>query len=205
MSGDGDLDAAVAALQGGGVVAIPTDTVYGLAVDPSVPGATEALFALKARPPTVALPVLVASPAALDDLGAPGDWLDAATRLADAFWPGALTVVVPRRVGLDWDLGGTGDTVGLRCPDDDVARLLCRRVGPLATTSANPHGLPPCHEAGAVRALFGDRLALVLDDGPRDRPPSTVVALGPGGPRCLRTGALAWERVLAVLAGPGPG
>ena len=204
MTLENDLEAAVVALRSGAVVAIPTDTVYGLAVDPSVPGATAALYEVKARPASVELPVLVGSPDDLGRLAEPGPWLGPATRLAARFWPGALTIAVRRRAGLDWDLGGDGATIGLRCPDDEIARRLCGLVGPLATTSANRHGEHPCHDAGAVRALFGRRVGVVVDGGPRDGAPSTVVVLGPGGPRCARPGALAWEQVRAVLeAGSG--
>jgi tRNA threonylcarbamoyl adenosine modification protein (Sua5/YciO/YrdC/YwlC family) len=193
-----DFEAAASALRSGAVVAIPTDTVYGLAVDPSVPGSTAALFALKARPASLELPVLVATMEQFAGLAGPEDLPEVARRLARSFWPGALTIVVPRRAGLDWDLGGHGDTIGVRCPDHAGVRWLCAEVGPLATTSANLHGAPPCTDAVAVADAFASRVAVVVDGGRCDRPPSTVAAVGPDGLRCLRPGALSWDAVAAA-------
>jgi len=186
------------ALRSGSVVALPTDTVYGLAVDPTVPGATARLFAVKSRPEEVDLPVLVGTLEQFEALVAPGAAAAAARRLARVLWPGALTIVVPRRPGLDWALGAHGDTVGVRCPGHAVVRRLCAEVGPLATTSANLHGAPPCTTAGAVARLFGDRVAAVVDGGECDRPPSTVVDVVDGTPRCLRQGGVPWSAVTAA-------
>ena len=195
-----DLADAVPALEAGQVVAIPTDTVYGLAVDPTRPGATDALFALKARPATLDLPVLVASIEQADALAGPDGLSPAARRLANAFWPGALTIVVPRRAGLDWDLGAHSQTIGLRLPDHAVARTLCDEVGALATTSANVHGQPPCTDADAVlRALPSG--VVVVDGGHCAGAPSTVVSLLADGPRCLRQGAVAWTDVVVAVGG----
>lgn len=195
---DGALDHAVAVLVSGGVVAIPTDTVYGLAADPSRPGATEAMFALKGRPEAVDLPVLVAGIEQADALAGTDGLPDAARRLAERYWPGALTLVVARRAGIAWRLGGSGATVGLRCPDHHQARDLCDRVGPLAVTSANRHGEPPLTSASAVRAVFGDAVR-VVDGGRCDRPPSTVVAVRPDGVHQLRAGALGWDEIERAL------
>ena len=193
------FDDAVAALRAGAVVAIPTDTVYGLAVDPTHPGATDALFALKARPESIDLPVLVGSLEQADALAGPSGLSPAARRLARAFWPGALTVVVPRRAGLDWALGASDSTIGLRLPDHGTARALCDDVGALATTSANLHGEAPCTEAATVARLFGSRV-VVVDGGRCDGAPSTVVSVLDGAPQCLREGAVPWADVMAVLA-----
>ncbi|HXX90111.1 MAG TPA: L-threonylcarbamoyladenylate synthase [Acidimicrobiales bacterium] len=192
------LDAAIAALVSGRVVGVPTDTVYGLAADPEHPEATRALFALKGRPERVELPVLVADVAqaqAVAELG-PG-----VRRLAQRFWPGALTIVVPRRGSEHWSIGGDGRSVGLRCPAHEIPRALCAAVGPLATTSANRHGEPPLTTAASVRAVFGDLLGVVLDGGTCAGSPSTVVDLTGETARCLRQGALAWEDVVTALSG----
>lgn len=192
-----DLAPVVDALRGGAVVGIPTDTVYGLAVDPSRAGSTNALYLLKGRPAALALPVLVADVDQADAL-VPGGALPApARRLAERFWPGALTVVVARRPDLEWDLGGDRTTIGLRCPAHAVARELCRRVGALATTSANHHGHPPLVTAEDVTGAFGATL-MVIDGGRCEAPPSTVVDATVTPPRCLRAGSLSWEDVLAV-------
>jgi L-threonylcarbamoyladenylate synthase len=192
------LAQAVDTLRAGGVVAIPTDTVYGLAVDPSVSGATDHLFALKARPQALDLPVLVGTIEQAEALAGPAGLPPVARRLAGAFWPGALTIVVSRRRGLDWVLGAHADTIGLRLPDHPVARALCVEVGALATTSANVHGEEPCTDADAVRRAFGPAV-VVVDDGLCAGPPSTVVDVGDRTPRCLREGAVPWADVIAAI------
>jgi L-threonylcarbamoyladenylate synthase len=195
--GRAGLDDAVAALGAGAVVAIPTDTVYGLAVDPSCPGATEALFALKDRPESFDLPVLVGSIDRAEALAGPEGLSPTARRLAQAFWPGPLTIVVPRRPGLQWSLGSHAQTIGLRVPDHAVARALCDEVGSLATTSANVHGAAPCTDADEVRRTFGGGV-VVVDGGHCAGAPSTVVSVVDSAPRCLRLGALSWEDVRAA-------
>lgn len=194
-----DLATAERALRAGGVVAIPTDTVYGLAADPTRPGATEAVFALKARPVGLDLPVLVASLEQADAVAGPDGLPGPARRLAAAFWPGALTIVVPRRAGVAWALGASEHTVGLRLPDHPVPLALCARIGPLATTSANVHGEPPCTDAAAVAAAFGSPV-VVVDGGHCAGAPSTVVSVAGERARCLRPGAVPWEEIEAVLA-----
>jgi tRNA threonylcarbamoyl adenosine modification protein (Sua5/YciO/YrdC/YwlC family) len=193
---------AVAALAAGEVVAIPTDTVYGLAVDPGMPGATDRLFALKERPEDVALPVLVANTAAAEALAE----LDAAElRLLERYWPGALTLVVRRRPAVAYELGGDASTIGLRCPAHPLALELLAVTGPLAVTSANRHSQPPCQSAGAVSTAFGGSMP-ILDGGLCDGQSSTVVAVSAGGVVCLRAGALALSEIERVAAsGPtGP-
>ncbi len=195
---DGDapaFEAAVTALETGSIVAIPTDTVYGLAVDPRLPGATDRLFALKLRPSTLELPVLVADLEQAEGLAGPHGLPAPARRLVDRFWPGSLTIVVARRAGLDWQLGGDGRTIGLRCPAHRVVLALCRRVGPLATTSANRHGRPPITTAVGLTDEFGDALAVVVDGGVCDGMPSTVIDATGDTLRCIRNGAVPWSEV----------
>ncbi len=194
------LAEAAAALRAGEVVAFPTDTVYGLAVDPDRPGATARLFALKGRPDTVALPVLVGDRAQAQTLAGPDGLPPLARRLADRFWPGPLTMVVPRAADLDWDLGGDDATIGIREPADPLARALCLAVGPLATTSANLHGDEPLTTAAAVRAAFPVGIAVVVDGGPCAGQPSTVVDATGAEPVCLRAGGVPWEGILAIVA-----
>lgn len=198
MTAPVDLHRAVEALSAGEVVAIPTDTVYGLAVDPAASGATAALFSLKARPVSSPLPVLVAGVDQAQDVVGP--LAPAPRRLAEALWPGALTIVVARPVGLGWDVGGDGTSLGLRHPACPLAVELCRRVGPLATTSANRHGHPPLTTAGAVLAEF-DAAIVVVDGGVCDGQPSTVIDARGDRPVCLRTGGVGFDAVLEVWAG----
>ncbi|MDQ3679137.1 MAG: L-threonylcarbamoyladenylate synthase [Actinomycetota bacterium] len=183
-------------LAAGQVVALPTDTVYGLAVDPFLTGATDLLFALKGRPREVHLPVLVADEEQALELttGVP----EIARRLMATFWPGALTLVLPRRRDLVADLGGDQTTVGVRCPAHPVPTAVCRLTGPLATTSANRHGEPPLPTATDVVATFGDGVSLVLDGGRCTGLPSTVVDCTGRQPELLRRGRVPWEQVVAA-------
>jgi L-threonylcarbamoyladenylate synthase len=190
-----NLERAAAVLAAGSIVAIPTDTVYGLAVDPRRPGATDALFAAKLRPATLELPVLVASIDQADRLAGPAGLSSMARRLVGRFWPGSLTIVVPRHGDVDWILGGDGRTIGLRCPADSFARRLCDTVGPLATTSANRHGEPPITSASELTEEFGDEVALIVDGGLCDGAPSTVIDVTGAELRCIRDGAVPWTEI----------
>jgi L-threonylcarbamoyladenylate synthase len=195
----GTIDDAVAALEAGLVVVIPTDTVYGLVVDPRRPGATARLFAVKERPTDVALPVLAADADAAFALA--GEVPASARALAARFWPGGLTLVVPRRDGLELDLGGRDDdTIGVRVPDSDLVREIARRVGPLAATSANLHGrITPDTADGVIEQLEGGDadVAVVIDGGRCGGQPSTVVACVAGGVTVLRDGCVPAAEVLA--------
>ena len=192
------LKAAAEALRAGLAVALPTDTVYGLAADVSVPGATDRIFELKHRPHDVDLPVLVAD--ADQALGLATAVPESAIALMTRFWPGAITLVIPRAPDLAADLGEDDATIGVRCPDHAVPRALCAIVGPLATTSANLHGEPTPETAGRVAEVFGDALAVVLDGGPCAGSASTVVDCTGVEPKLLREGRIAWDDVLAALA-----
>jgi L-threonylcarbamoyladenylate synthase len=202
--GLGELDLVAHTLDAGGVVAIPTDTVYGLAARVDRPDALAALFAIKGRPADRALPVVIA---ALDDVGGLATrWPPAASVLAAQFWPGPLTIVVPTRHPLGALLGGE-DTLGLRIPDHQFVRALCSTTGPLAVTSANRHGAAPCTEVAAVLEQFGPATPgadagaafLVVDGGTCDGAPSTVVDCTVSPPQCLRAGALSWSRIAGAL------
>jgi tRNA threonylcarbamoyl adenosine modification protein (Sua5/YciO/YrdC/YwlC family) len=185
------------ALESGLVVALPTDTVYGLAVDPARQGAADRLFAVKRRPRGVELPVLVADvEQALSLAHDPAPWV---RRLMVEFWPGPLTLVVPRRPDLQIDLGDDRATIGLRCPDHPVPRALCRLAGSLAVTSANHHGQSPLSTASEVAEVFGGEVEVILDGGRCAGVPSTVIdGTGPD-PRCLRQGGLNWDRIASAL------
>jgi L-threonylcarbamoyladenylate synthase len=184
------VDEAVRLLRAGEVVAVPTDTVYGVAVDPFQPGAADRLFVAKERPKDVALPVLVAAADDLDRL-VEGAVDPLARKLVDRFWPGALTLVLPRKADLrGLDLGGDPATIGVRCPDHRLVRELCREVGPLATTSANRHREPTPPDAAGVAAALGDGVALVLDGGVCAGDPSTVVSILGDEVRILREGRI---------------
>jgi L-threonylcarbamoyladenylate synthase len=177
------------------VVAIPTDTVYGLAVDPRLPGTTEELFRIKGRPDAFALPVLVGDAADAPTLGL----LDErAAVLVAHYWPGPLTIVVKRQPFVVIDLGGDPSTIGLRCPAHAGVRRLLAASGPLAVTSANRHGEAPCLRAVDVQRVFGASV-VVLDGGPSRGHPSTVVSLVNTDVECLRTGSVPMSEIEALL------
>lgn len=180
-----DLRAAVEALRAGLVVAIPTDTVYGVA---ALPEFAHRLFEVKRRPERVDLPVLVPDLAAADAIAV----LEGEARaLARRWWPGGLTLVVGRRPGFRADLGEHDETVGVRAPAQETALTLLREVGPLATTSANLHGEPPLTTAQAVRDVFApEEVSVVLDGGRCDGVPSTVLDCTVSPPKVLRQGAV---------------
>jgi len=196
---------AARALEAGGIVAFPTDTVYGIGVALGTPGGIERLFAAKQRPPDRAIALLVADAdqaAGIGELNAP------AVALARGFWPGGLTLVVPRRGDrtLPAELTGEGAhaTVGLRVPDHDAPRALARAVGPLPTTSANRSGEPEARDADALEAELGDALDLILDGGPAaGGPASTVVDTTADPVRILREGAISAEAIDRCLASAG--
>jgi L-threonylcarbamoyladenylate synthase len=190
--------AAVAALLKGDIIGVPTDTVYGLAASPWHSGATDRLFLLKGRPRNVELPVFVSGADQARQITS--NLPDAASRLMEAFWPGPLTIVVPRRPDLDADLGEDDATIGLRCPAHPVPLALCAEFGPYATTSANRHGHPPLTEAATLaRDLPG--VELVLDAGVCAGDPSTVVDATGATPKLLRPGRLEWDLIAAAAVG----
>jgi tRNA threonylcarbamoyl adenosine modification protein (Sua5/YciO/YrdC/YwlC family) len=191
------IERASRALAAGRIVGIPTDTVYGLAADPFRTGAADRLFAAKRRPREQDLPVLVSG--VEQALGLAVGVPPAALRLMERYWPGALTVVVPRSPELDADIGADDATIGVRCPGHPVPLALCRASGPLATTSANLHGRPPLSTAAEVLEVFGDAVAVVLDGGTCSGAPSTVVDCTGVDVKLLREGRIRWAEVCASL------
>lgn len=188
---------AVGALRAGHVLGIPTDTVYGLAVDPFSTGAADRLFALKRRPREVDLPVLVADRDQALSLAIAVP--EPALRLMDLYWPGALTLVLPRNPGVAADLGTDDATIGLRCPAHAIPLALCAAAGPLATTSANLHGQPTLSTAAEVVATFGSSVNLVIDGGTCAGAPSTVVDCTGEIPKLLRQGRIPWAEIVAAI------
>lgn len=188
------------ALRQGGLAVVPTDTVYGVAADAFDPDATAAVFAAKQRSRTHPLPILIHSPKQLPALVAAVP--PAAERLMAAYWPGALTLVVPASPDLQWDIGDNDGTVAVRMPFDDVTLDVIRQVGPLAVTSANRSGEPPATGVQEARMALGDQVAVYLDDGPRtDSRPSTIVDLTRAEPFLIRDGDLAPDEVMATARG----
>jgi len=200
---DAGRSEAVRVLKAGGIVALPTDTVYGLAVDLASPGGIDRLFVAKRRPSDRAVMLLLADAEQARELV---EWPPAAAALAGALWPGGLTIVVKQRPGaaLPPELTGGRSTVGLRLPDHPTPRALAAALGPLPVTSANVSGLPEASDAAEIRDQLGDAIDLILDGGPaRGGPASTVVDCSADPPRILRAGAIPAETIARTLRDAG--
>jgi L-threonylcarbamoyladenylate synthase len=180
------LERAAAIIRAGGVVAIPTETFYGLAADAGQPAAAARIFEIKGRPAKMALPLVAAG---IEQVIASLGPLDETTaKAAAAFWPGPLSLVV-----------GSGEAV--RVPSHDWVRALCEKAGALLTaTSANKTGEPPARTAGGVAASIGGLVDLIVDGGTTPGgQPSTIADLRGRDPRLIRDGAIAWSVVLDAL------
>jgi L-threonylcarbamoyladenylate synthase len=190
--------AAVEALRRGNLVAMPTDTVYGVGVALDAPDGLQRLFAAKDRPLDRAIILLVAD---LEQAAGVGVLTPSARLLAARFWPGGLTLVLEQRpdARLPSVLTAGARTIGVRLPDHDCPRALARDLGPLPVTSANLSGQPDARDAAGVLAQLGERVALVLDGGPaRGGAPSTVVDCSGAEPRVLRAGVVGEAEIAAV-------
>lgn len=197
MADPGAIDRAAEIIRAGGVVAVPTETFYGLAADASSAQAVARIFEIKGRPASMALPLVAANVEQVERiLGL----LDArSARAAARFWPGPLSLVLPAVPAV-----ATRDaTVAVRVPGHDFVRHLCDRADALLTaTSANRTGQPPTQTADDVVASLGSLVDLVIDGGrtPGGKP-STIADLRMGEPRLIRDGAVAWSEVLAAIKG----
>ena len=191
------LDAAVRGIRRGGVVVIPTDTVYGLACDPANTAAVSRIYAIKRRPDGLELTLLAAS---LHDIEEDVDLGPAARTLAAAYWPGALSIVSSLR-GRRWVIPRGGTTLSVRIPDHPIALELLRRTGPLATTSANRHGEPAADTAEGVAAALGAEVDTVLDGGRSAGLASTIIDCTTTTPRVLRDGPISATALLSLLGG----
>ena len=191
------MTAAVTALSRGELVLLPTDTVYGVAADAFTPAAVTRLLAAKNRGRSMPVPVLIGEASTLAGLVV--NIPPIAHTLAEAFWPGGLTLVVEHAPSLAWDLGEAEGTVAIRLPDDEVARELLRRTGPLAVSSANRSGRPAATNAAEAEYQLGDHVDVVLDGGPRSgSAASTIVDCTAPTPRLLRLGAIGLDRLREV-------
>jgi L-threonylcarbamoyladenylate synthase len=189
---------AIAALKKGELAVLPTDTVYGVAADAFSPAAVERLLAAKGRGRDMPVPVLVGAANGLDGLAE--HVTDDMRALVEAFWPGALTLIVPAAASLAWDLGETRGTVAVRMPDDEVALAVLERTGPLAVSSANITGRPAARDADEAEQMLGADVEVVVDGGsaPGGQASTIVDCTGPQG-RVLRRGALSLEELNEVL------
>jgi len=184
-------------LQAGGLVAFPTDTVYGVGALAFDANAVESIYVAKDRPIEKAIPVLIGDPADLEKVGA--DIPDSARKLASRFWPGPLTILVPKRADLPEAVSATA-TVGARVPDHEVARALLRAAGPMAVTSANISGKLSPVTAQEVYEQLKDRIDLIIDGGKTPGGvPSTLVDCTSEELKVLREGPLSLDELLSAL------
>jgi L-threonylcarbamoyladenylate synthase len=192
------LAPAIAALRDEGIVAFPTETFYGLAVDPRSARAVRSLFALKGRGLDKPLPLIAASDRQLEEVAI---MTPLARRLAARCWPGPLTLIVPATPALCPEVHlGTG-RIAVRVPDSQIARALAEGAGhPVTSTSANISGRPPASDAEQVVETLGNAISVLIDAGPTAGTlPSTIVDATGADPVLVRTGVIPWERVLEFL------
>jgi L-threonylcarbamoyladenylate synthase len=195
------IDSVVRCLNAGQLVALPTDTFYGLAVDPVNLRAVDRIYELKSRARHKPLSLLIAEVAQANELARGLD--SAFDRLAEKFWPGPLTLIVKAGSKLPLRVTANTGNVALRVPEAAIARAVVARLGlPITATSANLHGHPECTYADCVRAQIGDRLDMIVDGGPTARTvPTTIVDLSGGGSEwmILREGAIPTHEIALAL------
>ncbi|MEN6625110.1 MAG: L-threonylcarbamoyladenylate synthase [Candidatus Sumerlaeia bacterium] len=192
------IEDAVDCLLEGGVISLPTETVYGLAADATNPRAVERLFALKGRERSKSITLLIDSPRLL--AGIARNVTVEVRRLMEAFWPGPLTIIFQKRAG-NFDHVSPGETIGVRLPDHSVPLALMQALArPLACTSANLSELPDATNADQIIDYFGEKLNLVLDSGELPpAPPSTVLDVTKEPYRILRQGPVTAEQIAAIV------
>ena len=188
---------ALGLIRSGELVAFPTDTVYGLGAQAFSLQAIQKLFQVKNREPNRAIPILLGGLDQLDLVTVSMGYM--ALRLAEVFWPGPLTLVVPRHPSLP-DIIAPGNTIGIRMPDHPLALSLLGMSGPLATTSANLSGASSPQTAQEVRIQLNRRIPLILDGGRTPGGvPSTVVSCTDKEPVVLRHGPIRMDDLLRAL------
>ena len=197
------LDTAIDILREGGLVVFPTDTVYGVAALARDAAAVAAIYRAKQRPSNMPIPVMVGDPMAVSEIAIPAPGF---RELADAFWPGPLTIILPRRATLPDIVTAGGDTVALRIPDHPLVLALLRVLNePLAVTSANRSGHPPALTADDARVQLDGRVEAIIDGGPAPGGlPSTIIDLTRTPPQILRRGPVTEAQIRAILANNQP-
>ncbi|WP_417374013.1 L-threonylcarbamoyladenylate synthase [Glutamicibacter protophormiae] len=197
------IEAARTALSAQRCIVLPTDTVYGIGADAFSAQGVAMLLAAKGRSRTMPPPVLIAQSATMDGLAR--DIPDEARKLAEAFWPGGLTLILQAQPSLTWDLGETRGTVALRVPNDQTALELLAATGPLAVSSANRTGNPAATSADEAVAQLGESVDVYLDGGSRaaqddaETLPSTIVDCTGTRLKVVRAGAISIEELRVVV------
>jgi L-threonylcarbamoyladenylate synthase len=194
------LDEAIAALRAGELVVFPTETFYGIAADPFSSSALEKLFAVKGRDAQKPVALIAADTRMAFSIAAEVSPL--AKILADAFWPGPLTIVMPARAGFPAQLIGPDGGVGIRVSSHPIAHALSAGLGrPITASSANRSGEAPATTVHTAREAFDDRVKVFLDGGPlHASAPSTVISCDANRYRIIRAGAISEQQIVAALA-----
>jgi L-threonylcarbamoyladenylate synthase len=194
------LPEAIDALSAGELVVYPTETFYAIGADPFSSAALERLFAVKGRDAARLVALIAADRDAAFALAA--EVPPAARRLADLFWPGPLTLLLPARAGLPAAIAGADRRVGVRVSPHPIARALTHALGrPITATSANLSGQPPARTLGEARAALGDKVKVFLEGGRlAASAPSTIVSVTPGEWTVVREGAIKERELAAALA-----
>ena len=198
------ISAAVAKISRGEVVAIPTDTLYGLAADALNPNAVERVYTVKGRPADLPLPVLVSGWEQVSQVAdVHGSVATLARTLAARFWPGSLTLVLPAMPGLPVRLTANRDTIAVRMPDHPVPLTLARELGrPITGTSANPSGQPDITDPCELRRVLGGLVDDMIICGPEPLgTASTIVSVSAEGITLLREGALPYRDIQIAVGG----
>ncbi len=186
----------------GGVIAIPTDTLYGLAADALNPDAVERVYVAKGRPADMPLPVLVSGWEQATQVAAiPADALSVVQKLAAAYWPGSLTMVLPAAPGLPERLTAGRDTIAVRMPNHPAPLALANALGrPITGTSANRSGEPDITDPDELQRIIGPRVDGIIASGPAPEGiASTIISVSPEGAALLREGALPYGEILDTL------
>lgn len=196
---DQQVRTAVIILKSGGLVAYPTDTLYGLGANVLDADAVARVYRAKERSPDIGLPVLLAEPRQMEEYAT--DLTDVARELARRFWPGGLTLVVRRAASVPALVSGSADTIALRVPDHPVPQGLVRGLGAAITgTSANKSGMPTPTTAREVFAQLGSSVDYIMDAGPAPQGvASTIVDVTGPEPRLLREGIIPMSEILKAV------
>lgn len=192
------LEEAARVIENGDLIVLPTDTVYGIGADAFSSDAVADLLDAKRRGRDMPPPVLI--PRAETLYGIASDVPDDAMKLVDEFWPGPLTIICNAQMSLDWDLGETHGTVGVRMPDDATALALLHQTGPLAVSSANLSGLPPAATAAEARDQLDESVSLYLEAGHVGGGESSTIVDATTSPmRVLRRGGIGIDALRRVI------
>ena len=190
------LQKAITAAQAGKLIIYPTDTQYALGCILTHPQTIKHLFNIKKRPPTLALPVAVAS---IKDISTIATITPLQKQVAHSFLPGPLTMVLPKKPTVPSEVTASGNTLAIRIPDHPITLQLLHKTGPLIITSANIHGQKPYEDIHDIQKQFGEEIAVYLPGGILNNPPSTIIDFTHTPPQLLRPGPISLPEIINVM------